>query len=314
MSLVSVLMPMRNAEPYVRMALESVLVQPSVDLEVVVIDDGSTDRSPDIVREIGDPRVRMLPGPRKGFVGAMNAALEAARGTLVCECDSDDLYPPDRLGWQARWMDEHPDFGAICGRYSTIDSKGNKVVDFDCGPAAAEITDELRQAVTRTHLCSYLIRTDLMRRLGGLRPYFPIGADIDFQMRLGEICRVWFEPRPCYLWRLHDTSLTHTQSNAKQEFLEETAREFCRQRRSGRPDDLERGCPPTPPADVPGTAVGSGEHVQGMLLGQAWHEHEQGHKLRALRTGLRACLAHPSSLGAWKSLGALLVKRSQHPE
>jgi glycosyltransferase involved in cell wall biosynthesis len=310
MTLVSVLMPMRNAEPFVRAALESVLAQEGAELEVVVIDDGSTDGSAAAVRGLGDPRVRLLPGPCRGIAAAFNAALAEARGELVARCDADDLYPPGRLAWQVRWLAEHPEFGAVCGRFTTMTPKGEVVSVLTCGgDAAEEVTGELLAGATRTSFCTFAVRTELLRRIGGCRAFFATAEDIDLLLRLGEVARVWFEPRSWYFYRLHDASITHLQGNTLQQFFERTARAFAAQRRSGRPDDLERGCPPPVPAGSPGGRVSSGQHLQGMLLARAWAEHASGRRLRALRTGLRACLAWPWSLGAWKSLAALAYKR-----
>src|SRR3954447_8019302 len=80
MPLLSVIIPMRNAEPFVRAAVESVVAQEGVDLEVIIVDDGSLDRSVHIVKEIADPRIRMIPGPRQGISAAFNAGLAAAKG------------------------------------------------------------------------------------------------------------------------------------------------------------------------------------------------------------------------------------------
>jgi glycosyltransferase involved in cell wall biosynthesis len=312
MTLVSVLMPMRNAGPFVRAALESVLAQDGADLEVVVIDDGSTDGSAAAVRGLGDPRVRLLPGPCRGIAAAFNAALAEARGDLVVRCDADDLYPPGRLAWQVRWLAEHPEFGAVCGRFTTMTPQGEVVSELACGgEVAEEVTGELRAGATRTSLCTFAVRTPLLRQIGGCRPYFTTAEDIDLLLRLGEVARVWFEPRSWYFYRLHDASATHRQGNTLMEFYEQTARAFAAQRRAGRPDDLERGCPPAVPAGGAGGRYGSGKHLQGMLLARAWAEHAGGRRLRALRTGLRACLAWPWSLGAWKSLAALAYKRQR---
>lgn len=312
MTQVSVVMPMRNAAPYVRAALESVLAQEAVDVEVVVIDDGSTDGSGDVVRGLGESRVRLLPGPCRGVAAALNVALEAAGGNVVARCDSDDLYPPGRLARQVRWLDEHPEFGAVCGRMTTMTAQGQVVAELECGGSvASEITDELRTGVIRTTLCSFAIRTERLRQIGGFRPYFVTAEDIDMELRLGETTRVWYEPVTCYFYRMHDASITHTQGNARQEFFESTALAFAAQRRRGQPDDLERGCPPPVPAN--GAAPTSGQHLQGFLLGRAWSEHAAGHRLRALRTGLHACRAWPWNLGAWKSLAALTCKRRAQP-
>src|SRR5437868_1666996 len=101
MAEISVIIPTRNAERYIRSTLESVCAQRDVDLEIVVIDDGSTDRSIEIVREVNDPRIRIIPGPQRGISAAFNAGLAEARGELIARCDADDLYPPDRLALNA---------------------------------------------------------------------------------------------------------------------------------------------------------------------------------------------------------------------
>src|SRR5689334_7451045 len=108
MQLVSVVMPMRNAQRFVVESLRSLLAQAgqgeTFELDVVVVDDGSTDRSADVVRALNDPRVRIVPGPQRGISAAFNAGLAAARGQILARCDADDLYPPDRLDWQVRWL------------------------------------------------------------------------------------------------------------------------------------------------------------------------------------------------------------------
>src|SRR6476646_4841074 len=143
MALVSVLIPMRNAQSFVAAALQSVIAQRNVELEVIVIDDGSTDRSAQIVQQINDPRVRIVKGPQRGIAAAFNTGLSVARGGIVARCDADDLYPPDRLAWQVRFLEEHPDFGAVCGSFSTVTESGAAVADHHDEKKAEEITAEL---------------------------------------------------------------------------------------------------------------------------------------------------------------------------
>ncbi len=115
--LVSVVMPCRDAETTVGPAVRCLLAQTLGDLEVLLIDDGSRDRSVLAAREAadGDPRLRVLPRPREGLVAALNAGLEAARGTFVARMDADDLAPADRLERQVAWADRHPDWWVIGG-------------------------------------------------------------------------------------------------------------------------------------------------------------------------------------------------------
>src|SRR5436190_2317652 len=147
MPLISVIMPMRNAEAFVETALRSVLAQADVELEVIVVDDGSSDHSADIVRAIDDDRIRIIPGPQRGISAAFNAGLAAARGEILARCDADDLYPPARLKWQARWLAEHSDFGAVSGFYSTITESGEPVADHKTLDHATDVTDDLRRGV-----------------------------------------------------------------------------------------------------------------------------------------------------------------------
>ena len=306
--LVSVVMPMRNGERYVEPALRSILAQPNVDLEVVVVDDGSTDHSPDVVRGIGDARIRMVPGPRSGIAAALNAGLAAARGAFFARCDADDLYAPDRLAHQLAVLRSRPQFGAVAGSFTYVNASGREIAAQAWSESAEEITHELQNGKGRTHLCTFLIRMEHVRRLEGFRSYFVGTEDADFQLRLGEVCRVWWEPRPAYVYRLHGESITHTQPSAERKFLERMAQEFQKQRRETGRDDLQRGTPPPVPQGLKADARQTNKQIQSILLGEAWRAHHAGRRLRAISTGFRACLASPVELGAWKSLAALAVK------
>jgi hypothetical protein len=158
-------------------------------------------------------------------------------------------------------------------------------------------------------MCAYLFRTDLLRQLGGCREWFITSEDRDLQYRLAEITRIWYEPRPAYQYRLHDQSITHSQKLAERAFYEEAAKRFQQQRRAGDIDDLQNGSPP--PVKVDGIATKSQsarQQIQKLLLGQAWKQHEAGMKRRAITSGFRGCVVHPTNFKAWRSLGALLFK------
>jgi len=307
---VSVLMPMRDARRYVQLALASVLKQRDVDLEVVVIDDGSTDNSADIVRQFGDPRVRIIAGPCGGVSVALNRGLEIARGQYIARCDADDLYPDDtRLAQQAKFLDEHAEYDAICGSYSTISSKGQQVADLSNGATAEEITSELRGGKNRTHLGTFLIRATAYQAIGGFRAYFVTAEDIDLQLRLTEHARTWYEPVQRYAYRLHPGSITQVQSDAARVFYERTARHFQQQRNAGGSDDLQRNCPPLPPESLVSPPHKAADQIQQMMIGAAWREHRAGDKMRAINTGFRAAWTRPTHLSAWRSVAALILKR-----
>jgi hypothetical protein len=262
-----------------------------------------------IVREMNDPRIRIIPGPQRGISAAFNAGLVEARGELIARCDADDLYPPDRLAWQVTFLAGHPEFGAMCGYFSTITDAGKLVADSYLNEPAGEITLELREGKGRSHMCAYAFRADVLRSIGGCREWFVSSEDRDLQYRLAEVTRIWFEPRPSYLYRLHDQSITHTQKLAERAFYEDAAKRFQAQRRAGEIDDLQKGTPP--PITIDGKAIApqsAREQIQNILLGQAWKQHAAGMKKQAIATGWRACVANASRLGAWKGLIALMIK------
>ncbi len=311
--LVSVVVPVYNAERFISTALGSILQERSVSLEIIVVNDGSTDRSLDQVRQFSDPRLRLVENQGQGIAAALNTGLELAQGQFVVRCDADDLYPADRIRQQVWWLSQHPEFGAICGGYAAIDPKGMPIVEFNSSPVGEDITQELCAGFARTHLCTYAIRTEVLRSLNGFRPYFTTGEDIDLQLRLGEVCRVWYQPGVYYHYRLHKSSITHTKGSAEREFFDAIAREFQFQRQTRGQDDLQQGHPPIPPKNTTCRPLTAAEHIQNFLLWRAWCEHQAGQKWLAITTGLRSALIFPSNLGTWKSVVALALKPAQPP-
>ena len=94
---ISILMPMRNAEAYIVETIQSLLDQTFSDFELIIIDDGSSDASLSMVKSFIDGRIRILKGNMQGISAALNRGLKSAQGKFVCRCDSDDIYPKERL-------------------------------------------------------------------------------------------------------------------------------------------------------------------------------------------------------------------------
>jgi glycosyltransferase involved in cell wall biosynthesis len=112
---VTVAMPVYNAEPYVGEAVASVLQQTFEDLELLAIDDGSTDGSLACLRAVADSRLRVVAGPHQGVVRTMNTALELARGELIARADADDVCLPGRLARQVQFLDANPGVALVGG-------------------------------------------------------------------------------------------------------------------------------------------------------------------------------------------------------
>jgi glycosyltransferase involved in cell wall biosynthesis len=107
--LVTVLMAVHNGSAYVDNAIESILDQTFTDFEFLIVDDGSTDDTPDRIRAFGDPRIRCVRNPVNiGLTRSLNEGLARARGTLIARQDADDLSYPRRLSAQVDFLDRAP--------------------------------------------------------------------------------------------------------------------------------------------------------------------------------------------------------------
>lgn len=125
---VSVLVPAYNARPYLREAVESLLAQTWRDLEVLVIDDASTDGTLQVLDDLRDPRLTLLCMTQNGGPSrARNAGLANARGEFIALLDSDDVSLPQRIEKQAQLLRDRPEVGLVGGLVNTIDRRGGLV-------------------------------------------------------------------------------------------------------------------------------------------------------------------------------------------
>jgi glycosyltransferase involved in cell wall biosynthesis len=110
---ISVLLPVHDGEAWIAAALESVLRQTFTDLEVIVVDDGSSDRTREVVRAFPDPRVELVASGRRGLVATLNEGLSRARAPLVARQDADDLSHPRRLELQMQHLQANPELVVV---------------------------------------------------------------------------------------------------------------------------------------------------------------------------------------------------------
>src|SRR5262249_15246071 len=163
---VSVLMAVRNGSPWVREAAESVLTQTASDLELIVIDDGSTDATPDVLAAIGDSRVRVERQAPRGLTASLNRALSLARAPLVARLDADDLALPERFACQRRFLDTHPGIGLLGTAAREVDASGREL----CIVTPPEEDAAIRRALIRRNPfvhSSVMMRRSTLVEIGG---------------------------------------------------------------------------------------------------------------------------------------------------
>ncbi len=126
---VSVLMGVRDGAPWVAEAIESILGQTLADLELIVVDDGSTDDTPTLLAGMRDPRLVVEWQPPKGLTRALGRAFARARAPLVARLDADDVARPDRLERQHAFLAAHPEVGLLGSAARVVDEAGREVGD-----------------------------------------------------------------------------------------------------------------------------------------------------------------------------------------
>lgn len=125
---VSVIMPAYNGEKYVEQAINSILNQTCSDLELIIVDDGSTDHTSDIIKGFDDPRIIVLNNDcNKGIAYSTNRAISKCRGKYIALMDDDDISTSQRLEWQIDFLDEHEEIDILGGRSAIIDEKGRLI-------------------------------------------------------------------------------------------------------------------------------------------------------------------------------------------
>ncbi len=116
---VSVVLPVWNCPGYVGAAIESVLHQTFQDFEFIIIDDGSTDETPEVLKRYQDARIRHIRHENRGLAGTLNVGISLARGTYIARQDQDDLSLPERLKKQVAFMEANPEC-ALLGTWAQI--------------------------------------------------------------------------------------------------------------------------------------------------------------------------------------------------
>jgi hypothetical protein len=191
---VSVAIPSYNHAPFVGAALRSVLDQSFQDFEIVVTDDGSQDTTVDEAQRIRDPRISVTALPRNvGACSALNASIRRSTGRYIAILNSDDVFLPGKLDRQVRFLDAHPEIGAVFGYPEFIDENGNRLASADTFYGDTfYVTNRTRAAwlrhffFTGNALChpSVLIRRQCYDTVGLYNPALAQIPDLDMWMRL----------------------------------------------------------------------------------------------------------------------------------
>jgi hypothetical protein len=200
---VGVVMAVYNEARYIEQAVESILSQTVWDLELIVVNDGSTDETRDVLRRCRDARVRVIDQDNTGVWAALNRGLRDVRSSLVARMDGDDVSHPRRLQYQLDFLEAHPAVAlAGCACYK-IGASGQILSLYDVPTGDAAIKRRLAYYSQFVHP-SVVMRRPALERVGGYRHHE--AEDYDLFLRISERFDVANLDRP--LHRLRRTGLT----------------------------------------------------------------------------------------------------------
>jgi glycosyltransferase involved in cell wall biosynthesis len=195
-----------NAERFLAPMLDSLLAQTLADFELIVVDDGSRDRTFEILMEYQarDSRVRPMRIPHGGIVDAANAGLHAARCELIARADADDLNMPDRLQRQVDFLEAHPEVVAVGSRMQVIEPFGSPLYTTDHKLTHEEIeADFLSGSGWALPQPAAMLRKSVALKVGGYRHDYPYSEDFDLFLRMAEVGRLANLPDGLVKYRLH---------------------------------------------------------------------------------------------------------------
>ncbi len=212
--IVTVIMPAYNAEKYIQMSIESVMLQTYPNVELVIVDDASTDSTPDIMRKcanIWHDRIRLFHREHNGgTAAALNDAIELASGRYICWLSADDLYCKDMVVSEINYLQQNPQYDAVFSRCALMNAAGQvySTLSYDETEEFLEIGMPgviillLRQNFW--HGCSLLAKAKCFKREDKFNVNFKAAQDYDFWLRMAADYDIGYLDKVNVLSRVHD--------------------------------------------------------------------------------------------------------------
>jgi glycosyltransferase involved in cell wall biosynthesis len=242
--LISVVIPVYNGERYLALALNSILQQTFTDFELIAIDDGSSDSTPQILQRYAsaDPRVVVVVGPRRGLIQVLNQGIRMARGQFLARMDADDIALSRRFERQIQYLNDHPECVAVGCAAHIIDKDGKVKGKIDI--------DTSHEVIDRNYLMmgsafgiphpTAMIRREAIIQANGYREQFRAAEDVDLFLRLAERGRLANLPEELLLYRAHGDSVSHLYRKVQTQSAEAAILEAYRRRQLPIPRELRR--------------------------------------------------------------------------
>ena len=234
---VSVVMSVYNGDKHLREAVESILHQTFRGFEFIIVDDGSTDRTWEILASYEDPRIALVRNEENiGLTKSLNRGLEMARGEYVARQDADDISLPERLEKQVEFLENNAEVGLLSCCFIEIDDEGRSV---SIQRLPAEDTDLQERLLISNCFChgAAMFRRECLESVGAYRQEFEFAQDYDLWLRISERYKVANLEEALYEWRVDTDALSMT-GRASQYGYHFLAQDLAKERRKAGVDKL----------------------------------------------------------------------------
>lgn len=213
---ISVILPVYNAAQHLREAIDSVLSQTFTDFELIIINDGSTDRSDEIINSFSDSRiVRINHASNRGLIATLNEGLDLARGECIARMDADDLCLPDRFKEQLIWLETHSDTAVLGTFFYQFDGRKRRLI------VLPETQDEVRaEMVFRCPLAhpTVMMRASVIRSESyRYDTDFMHAEDFELWSRIGKRYPIANLAIPLLKYRIHPAQVSNRFAEIKNE-------------------------------------------------------------------------------------------------
>jgi hypothetical protein len=265
----SVIMSVFNGQAFLSEAIESILGQTFREFEFVIIDDGSTDKTSEIISAYAsrDARMRIFCHKNKGRAESLNIGISLAKANYIARMDADDVAPPQRLQNQVDFMERHPGVGLLGGAVELINTRGQVFKTVRPPSQDSEIRSAMFSRNPIFH-SSVLMRKEVVLAAGGYRKALLDADDYDLFLRIGERSRFAALAKPVLQYRIHANQVS-VQNLRRQVLCMLAASAAASLRKRGSPDPLSHVEEITPQL-LESLGVSTARIQQGLLDGYSY--------------------------------------------
>lgn len=232
MPAVSIVVPFYNQAPFLEHTLRSLTAQTEPDLEILVVDDGSTEPPDAIVAAIGDPRLRLIRQPNRGVAHARNRGLAESTGEFVAFVDADDALAPAMIDTLANALRGDAQCGFAYCEIQHVDTAGNPADTYRIANARPTLSGDILQSLLTGGYfppVAVLIRADALAGTGGFDA--PLGGCCDWDLWIRLSIAGWhaaFVPEPLAYYRRHEASMSRDASHMRQTAIDTLTKNMTR--------------------------------------------------------------------------------------